>query len=285
MIAMSEEQVYECLADAGCGKELIKQFEACQHSGSQKDQMRLLGTEEAGPPGLFGLDRKNKRFFGRGGKALKRWIAILVTAMLAILQTGAFAECDDEISNYTRYADYIPQAAEPVGLIPGENHRTLVVWFSRVGNTLFLVGNAQMIAGWITEETKADVFQIQTAYTYPSDYDQTVQVGEGQDIDHVDLALASHLEDVSGYDTVWLVAPIWHYTVCTPLRAFLEETDLSGKTVYVMTTHCGSRFADTVEKIQQMQPNAAVIRGVAVSGFDPVSSETEVREFVRNTMK
>ena len=120
---------------------------------------------------------------------MKRWIAILVTAMLAILQTGAFAECDDEISNYTRYADYIPQAAEPVGLIPGENHRTLVVWFSRVGNTVFdpdvdvvssatlnrgkdgaLVGNAQMIAGWITEETKADVFQIQTAYTYPSDW-------------------------------------------------------------------------------------------------------------------
>ena len=42
MIAMSEEQVYECLVDAGCGKDLIKQFEACQHSGSQKDQMRLL---------------------------------------------------------------------------------------------------------------------------------------------------------------------------------------------------------------------------------------------------
>ena len=99
------------------------------------------------------------------------------------------------------------------------------------------------------------------------------------------LALASHLEDVSGYDTVWLVAPIWHYTVCTPLRAFLEETDLSGKTVYVMTTHCGSRFADTVEKIQQLQPNATVVRGVAVSGFDPGSSETEVREYVRSTIK
>ena len=235
---------------------------------------------------------------------MKRWMAVLLAAMMTLLQTGAFAECDDEILNYTRYTDYIPQAAEPVGLIPGENHRSLVVWFSRVGNTIFdpdvdvvssatlnrgegggLVGNAQMIAGWIAEETKADVFQIQTAYTYPSDYHQTVQVGEGQDIDFVDLALASHLEDVSGYDTVWLVAPIWHYTVCTPLRAFLEETDLSGKTVYVVTTHCGSRFADTVEKIQQMQPDAAVIRGVAVSGFDPGSSETEVREFVRSTIK
>jgi flavodoxin len=148
-----------------------------------------------------------------------------------------------------------------------------------------LLGNAQMIASWIVEETKGDCFQIQTAYTYPSDYDETVSVGEGQDIDFVDLALATHLEDVSGYDTVWLVAPVWHYTVCTPLRAFLEETDLSGKKVYVMTTHCGSRFADTVEKIQQLQPNATVVRGVAVSGFDPGSSETEVREYVRSTIK
>ena len=235
---------------------------------------------------------------------MKRWIFIPLAAMMTMLQTGAFAECDDEILKYTRYTDYIPQAAEPVGLNPGENHRSLVVWFSRVGNTIFdpdvdvvssatlnrgegggLVGNAQMIAGWITEETKADVFQIQTAYTYPSDYDQTVQVGEGQDIDHVDLALASHLEDVSGYDTVWLVAPIWHYTVCTPLRAFLEETDLSGKTVYVMTTHCGSRFADTVGKIQQMQPNAAVIQGVAVSGNNPTNFESDVRAFVQGTMQ
>ena len=235
---------------------------------------------------------------------MKRWIIVLLAAMLTILQTGAFAESDDEIRNYTRYTDYTPHAAEPVGLIPGEDRRTLVVWFSRVGNTVFdpdvdvvssatlnrgkdgeLVGNAQMIAGWIAEETKADVFQIQTAYTYPSDYDQTVSVGEGQDIDFVDLALATHLEDVSGYDTVWLVAPVWHYTVCTPLRAFLEETDLSGKTVYVMTTHCGSRFADTVEKIRQMQPMATVIRGVAVSGYDSGASETEVREFVQSTMK
>jgi len=132
---------------------------------------------------------------------LKRWIAVLLTAMLAImLQAGATAESDNEISNFNRYTDYTPQAAEPVGLIPGENHRTLVVWFSRVGNTVFdpdvdvvssatlnrgedgaLLGNAQMIAGWIAEETGADRFLIQTAYTYPSDYHQTVQVGEGQD--------------------------------------------------------------------------------------------------------
>ncbi len=233
---------------------------------------------------------------------MKRF-AILLFAALVMVSAFALAE-NVGTEDYTRYADYVPQAAAPLGLIPGENHRTLVVWFSRVGNTVFepdvdavsaatlnrdaegrLLGNAEMIAGWIEEETHADMFPIQTAYTYPSDYDLTVQVGEGQDMDAVDLELAAHLEDVSSYDTVWLVAPIWHYTVCTPLRAFLEETDLSGKTVYVMTTHCGSRFADSVEKIQKMQPSASVIRGVAVSGKNPEDFEDEVKAFVQSTIR
>lgn len=228
----------------------------------------------------------------------------MILAVTIFAASLACAEADTEIGNYTRYTDYEPQQAEPIGLIPGENHKVLVAWFSRVGNTVFepdvdavttatlqvdgngeLLGNAQMTAEWIAEETGADVFPIQTAYTYPSDYDQTVAVGEGQDIDFVDLRLAAHLDDVSGYDTVFLVAPIWHYTVCTPLRAFLEETDFSGKTIYVFTMHCGSRFADTVEKIQAMQPNANVVQGIAVSGFHPNESETEVREFVRAVMK
>ena len=65
---------------------------------------------------------------------MKRWILVLLAAMMTMLQTGAFAESDDEIRNYTRYTDYTPQAVEPVSLIPGEDHRILVVWFSRVGN-------------------------------------------------------------------------------------------------------------------------------------------------------
>lgn len=232
----------------------------------------------------------------------KRILSFCILLIIAAASIG-YAQTDAEIENYTRYTDYVPQPAEPVGLIPGENHRVLVAWFSRVGNTVFdqdvdvitratlqlddsgqLLGNAQMVAGWIAGETGADVFPIQTAYTYPSDYNQTVSVGEGQDIDSVDLRMASHLEDVSGYDTVWLVAPIWHYTVCTPLRMFLTETDLSGKTVYVVTTHCGSRFADTVERIREMQPGATVVQGVAVSGNDPNSYEAEVRQFVQSTM-
>jgi flavodoxin len=180
----------------------------------------------------------------------------------------------------------------------------LVAWFSRVGNTAFdpdvdvvsaaslqidadgkLTGNAQMIAGWIAEATGADVFPIQTAYTYPSDYDQTVEVGEGQDIDQVELKLAAYSEDLSGYDTMWLVVPIWHYTICTPLRMFLESTDLSGKTVYVVTTHRGSGFADVPERVQEMEPGAQVIAALAIPGNDAPKHRDEVLDYVKNNMK
>ena len=138
MIAMSEKQVRECLADAGCGKELIKQFETCQSSERQKDQLRLL-----------------------------------------------------------------------------DEYRHLLL--KRIH----------------TEQKKLDLL----------DY------------------------------LLWNLKT----NASSQRRESIEN--------YVMTTHCGSRFADTIEKIQQLQPNAAVIRCVAVSGFDPDSSETEVREFVRSTIK
>ncbi|MDO4867343.1 MAG: flavodoxin [Clostridia bacterium] len=232
---------------------------------------------------------------------MKRLVAILMIFLLTIC--AAQAEQDAETEKYTRYTDYTPQKAEPVGLIPGDNHSVLVAWFSRVGNTVFdpdvdvvttaslqtgddgeMLGNAQLIAGWIAEATGADVFPIQTAYTYPSDYDQTVEVGEGQDIDQLEPELAAHLEDVSGYDTVWLVAPVWHYTICTPLRVFLNETDLSGKTVYVVTTHRGSGFADVPERIREMEPKASVVAALAVPGNDAAKHFDEVMEYVNKTI-
>ena len=225
----------------------------------------------------------------------------LVTILMLLLLTICVAHAETE--KYTRYTDYTPQKAEPVGLIPGDNHSVLVAWFSRVGNTVFdpdvdvvttaslqtgddgeMLGNAQMIAGWIAEATGADVFPIQTAYTYPSDYDQTVEVGEGQDIDQLEPELAAHLEDASGYDTVWLVVPVWHYTICTPLRVFLNETDLSGKTVYVVTTHRGSGFADVPERIREMEPKASVVAALAVPGNDAAKHHDAVMEYVNKTI-
>ncbi len=205
------------------------------------------------------------------------------------IQTGSAAEA------YTKYADYEPMQAVPTELIPGTNHNVLIAYFSRSGNTNIkddvdavssasltvnedgsTLGNTEQIAGWIAEMTGGDLFLIQTEYTYPVDYDQTVEVGEGQDTDGYRPNLISHLEQIEQYDIVYLVYPIWHYTLSVPTAAFLDEYDFSGKTIYAFAANAGSRFADSIEKIQAAEPDADVIEGISISQHEMEDTQDTV---------
>ena len=207
---------------------------------------------------------------------------------------SAWAANGDEIKNYTRYANYTPVKAKDAGKIYGSAGNILVAYFSRSANTSLngvdavssaslqvqkdktARGNAQQIAEWIANETGGDLYPIQTMYTYPVDYDQTVDVGEGQDKDSVRPALINPI-DLSSYDLIYLVEPIWHYTMPAPVASFLKDYDLSGKTIVCFTTNAGSGFADTMEKVQAAEPGAKVVQGIAVSQGRTAESESEVR--------
>lgn len=132
------------------------------------------------------------------------------------------------------------------------------------------------MAEWIADETGGDLYPIQTMYTYPADYDQTIDVGEGQDKDGVHPLLINQIE-LSSYNLIYLVYPIWHYTLPAPIVSFLEDYDLSGKTVCCFTTSGGSGFADTIEKIQEADPDADVIEGITVFQSSISDAEAEVR--------
>ncbi len=200
----------------------------------------------------------------------------------------------DEIENYTRYADYTPVKAEDAGITSGSAGNILVAYFSRSSNTSLdgvdavssaslqvqedgtAIGNARQMAEWIADETGGDLYPIQTMYTYPMDYDQTVDVGEGQDKDGVHPLLVNPI-DLSSYDMIYLVYPIWHYTLPAPMVSFLEDYDLSGKTVCCFTASGGSGFADTIEKIQKAEPDADIVEGITVSQSSVADAEAEVR--------
>ncbi len=209
-----------------------------------------------------------------------------------------------EAEAYTKYTNYEPARAVPADLIPGTNRNILVAYFSRSGNTYIgdgvdavssaslivnedgsTLGNTGQIAGWIAEMTGGDLFLIQTEYTYPVDYDQTVEVGEGQDIDGYRPNLVSHLEQVEQYDIVYLVYPIWHYTLSVPTAAFLDEYDFSGKTIYAFAANAGSRFADSLEKIQAAEPDAVVIEGISVSQQEMDGAKDAVSAKIQELMK
>lgn len=108
-----------------------------------------------------------------------------------------------------------------------EESKTLIAYFSRVGNTDFndgvdavasaslmvkdseLYGNTQYIAMLIQRATGGDLFLIETENKYPADYDATDKQGAKESKENSRPKLASHVDHMDEYDTVYLGFPNW----------------------------------------------------------------------------
>lgn len=65
-----------------------------------------------------------------------------------------------------------------------------------------------------------------------------------------------------------------------PLYTFLEEYDLSGKTIIPFCPHGGSGFSRTESTIAQMQPGATVSEnGLTISRNDVAQSREQVAQW------
>lgn len=220
-------------------------------------------------------------------------------------QAEAGGTPQNETDAYTTYSNYDPAPQQPIDLVQGTNNSVLIAYFSHNTNTVMpeggtdaitsasitvqedesTVGNTQMIADWIAQMTGGDLFAIQTAYTYPHNYDELVAVGEGQDIDGILPKLLDKPLDLAQYSSVYLVYPIWHFTLPAPVRSFLIQNDLGGKTIYAFATNSGSSFGSSIEVIEECEPDAAVVEEISISQRSVPDSEQEVKETVERIME
>jgi flavodoxin len=70
------------------------------------------------------------------------------------------------------------------------------------------------------------------------------------------------------YGTVFLCYPNWWGTLPMAVFTFLEAYDFSGKTIYPLVTHGGSRFGRSLDDIKKLSPKAVLGDGLDVSAFD-----------------
>ena len=132
----------------------------------------------------------------------------------------------------------------------------------------------------IAEATGADLFSIRTAEAYPATYDETVDQGLEEQNANARPALAARLENPEQYDVVFLGYPNWWGDLPMAVYSFLEETDLSGKTIVPFVTSGGSGFSDTVSAIESLEPDAAVLQGLALSASGAAGAQDEVNQWL-----
>jgi flavodoxin len=129
-------------------------------------------------------------------------------------------------------------------------------------------GNARALAGQIARETGGDLFEIKTVRTYPDTYNECITVAKQEQNDNARPALSGGVANMGQYNTVFLCYPNWWGTLPMGVFTFLEAYDFSGKTIYPLITHGGSRFGRSLEDIKKLCPRAVLGEGIDISAFD-----------------
>lgn len=152
--------------------------------------------------------------------------------------------------------------------------KVLVVYFSKTGST-------REIAVQIQKATGGDIFEIQAVKTYPADYEALKKVASQELDSKAKPVLKTKLENIKSYDVVFIGYPIWWGTFPAPVRTFLSEYNLAGKTVVPFCTHLGSGFGNSLSDLAKSSQKSTFLEGLAIWGRDVKTSQNKVSEWLR----
>jgi flavodoxin len=143
--------------------------------------------------------------------------------------------------------------------------RVLLAYFSRAGEnyyyggrTVLEIGNTEVVAEMISSAVAVDVFRIDAADPYPDGYDATVERNVREQDAEARPAIASALPAVGTYDTVLLGSGIWNVRPPMIMRTFVENVDLSGKTIFPFVTYAVSGLGSTIDDYTRLCPRSTV---------------------------
>lgn len=143
-------------------------------------------------------------------------------------------------------------------------------------------GTTEYVARMIQENIGGDLHLIQTQEQYPSDFDELRDQNHSEMDEGYLPPLAESDLDISQYDTVFIGYPVWATDVPQAVISFLNEYDLSGKTVVPFCTHDGYGAGGSYGTIQEASHAAKSPEGLAIEAKDVPSSADTVAAWLED---
>ena len=135
--------------------------------------------------------------------------------------------------------------------------QVLVVYYS-------LTGNTGEVAERIRDMTDGSLFEIETQKPYPSG--PALYTIARAELKHGNFPeLKETVDDFSSYDVIFVGAPVWWYSVATPMLSFLSKADFKGKTVVPFATD-GGNYGDFFVDFAREARNAKILEGISITG-------------------
>jgi flavodoxin len=135
----------------------------------------------------------------------------------------------------------------------------LIVYLSRTNNT-------KAIAEMIHEQVGGKLVPLELQEPYPKDYQEIVdQVDHENEIGYLP-PLKTKIDNIDQYDVVFLGFPTWDMQMPPPMKSFLNQYDLSGKTVVPFNTNAGFGVGSGFKQVKELCPDATILEGFSIKG-------------------
>ena len=164
-------------------------------------------------------------------------------------------------------------SSTPARAALGSGSKPLVTYFTRSGNT-------RTVAGLLSRDLQAELFEIEPATPYPDDYFATVeQATQEREGDYLP-PLKAPVSNLADYDTVFLGFPIWGDSAPPVVRSFLASQDFAGKNIVTFKLHGGYGVGDSREVIARAAPRARFTEGFVMEGLQERRTTERVRQWL-----
>ena len=152
-------------------------------------------------------------------------------------------------------AQQLPANDQP----PQSDKKIIIVYLSRTNNT-------KAIAEFIHESVGGTLVALELEKPYPADYQATVQQVARENETGYLPPLKTKIERIEQYDVVFLGFPTWGMQLPPPMKSFLRQHSLKGKTVIPFNTNAGYGEGSSFQTVKELCPESKVLEGLVTRG-------------------
>ena len=140
-----------------------------------------------------------------------------------------------------------------------KSDKILIVYLSRTNNT-------KTIAEFIHKNVGGTLIALELEKPYPENYRATVeQVVKENETGYLP-PLKTKIDSIEKYNIVFVGFPTWGMKLPPPMKSFLNQYDLSGKTVIPFNTNAGYGVGNGFQTVKELCPDSKVLEGFEIKG-------------------
>lgn len=140
-----------------------------------------------------------------------------------------------------------------------KDKKVLVVYLSRTKNT-------KTIAEIIQKNAGGDLVELELQNPYPENYKAIVDQVSKENESGFLPPLKTKIENIEKYDVVFIGFPTWGMKLPPPMKSFLKQYNLKGKTIIPFNTNAGYGIGSSFETVKELNPESKILEGFTMKG-------------------